>query len=328
MNALDPGTQHSMDGRMSPDIQAAFHIFAAHWRKVNKEWQYPAHTHPMFEINIVLQGSQQMTVGGQSYIQHSGDILFIRPSVLHSSLGTVSEDEMTYYCLHFDIDDLVLRRSLMTMDTVSLSGDTPELQAIRSSLDAIISSTILPDASDTQRGRLVTLNASLQLFTALSSWVLAALPSPARSTLPGVTEKTVALANAIEGLLQESVFTAAATGSRGGSIEDIAAKLGYSPSHCNRAFRQIYGLPPRQYLSDLIIRHAKLLLLDNSLSVESIAYRLGYRDVSHFSKQFKRWTGLPPMGYRQLTEEPGKTDGKALSATAQGIITKTPQTII
>lgn len=149
MNVLEPGTQHSMDGRMSPDIQAAFHIFAAHWRKVNREWQYPAHTHPMFEINIVLQGSQQMTVGGQSYIQHSGDILFIRPSVLHSSLGTVSEDEMTYYCLHFDIDDLVLRRSLMTMDTVSLSGDTPELQAIRSSLDAIISSTILPDASDT-----------------------------------------------------------------------------------------------------------------------------------------------------------------------------------
>lgn len=308
MNVLDPGTQHSVDGRMSPDIQAAFHIFAAHWRKVNREWQYPAHTHPMFEINIVLQGSQRMTVGGQSYLQRSGDILFIRPGVQHSSKGTDSEEDMSYYCLHFDIDDLVLRRSLLTMDTVSLSGDTPELAAIRSSLDAIISSTILPDASDAQRGRLVALNASLQFFAALSGWVLAALPSPARSTVPGVTEKTVALANAIEGLLQESVFTAASEGSRAGSIEDIAARLGYSPNHCNRAFRQIYGLPPRQYLSGLIIRHAKLLLLDNSLSVESIAYRLGYRDVSHFSKQFKRWTGLPPMGYRQLAEEPGKTN--------------------
>ncbi|WP_341347808.1 AraC family transcriptional regulator [Paenibacillus sp. FSL H3-0469] len=318
MNVLDPGTQHSMDGRMSPDVQAAFHLFAAHWRKVNKEWQYPAHTHPMFEINIVLQGSQHMAVGGHSYIQESGDILFIRPGVQHSSLGAAAGDEMSYYCLHFDIDDLVLRRSLMTMDTVSLSGDTPELKAIRASLDDIIRSTILPEASDAQRGRLVMLNASLQFFTALSGWVLAALPSPARSTLPGVTEKTVALANAMEGLLQESVFTAAASGSRAGSIEEIAARLGYSPNHCNRAFRQIYGLPPRQYLSDLIIRHAKLLLLDNSLSVESIAYRLGYRDVSHFSKQFKRWTGLPPMGYRQLTEEPGKTDDGVPLPRSQG----------
>ncbi|MOA61099.1 HTH-type transcriptional activator Btr [compost metagenome] len=62
-------------------------------------------------------------------------------------------------------------------------------------------------------------------------------------------------------------------------------------------------MSPRQYLSGLIIRHAKLMLLDNSLSVEAIAHRLGYRDVSHFSKQFKRWTGLPPMSYRQLTAE-------------------------
>lgn len=312
MNNYDPGTLHSVDGRMSPDLQAAFHIFAAHWRKINREWEYPVHTHPMFEINIALQGSQQMTVGGQTYIQHSGDILFIRPGVLHSSLGTDTGEEMTYYCLHFDIDDLVLRRSLLTMDTVSLSGDTPEQQAIRSALDAMISSTILSEASDSRRSRLAMLHASLQLFTALSGWVLAALPSASRSTVPGVTENTVALANAIEGLLQESVFTAAAAGSRAGSIEEIAAKLGYSPNHCNRAFRQIYGLPPRQYLSDLIIRHAKLMLLDNSLSVENIAHRLGYRDVSHFSKQFKRWTGLPPMGYRQLTEEPGKPDDRKL----------------
>ncbi|MNC59455.1 DNA-binding transcriptional regulator AraC [compost metagenome] len=69
-------------------------------------------------------------------------------------------------------------------------------------------------------------------------------------------------------------------------------------------------MSPRQYLSDLIIRHAKLLLLDNSLSVEAIAHRLGYRDVSHFSKQFKRWTGLPPMGYRRLTADPELSNDK------------------
>lgn len=304
MKSNEPGIQHSLDGRMSPDIQAAFHIFAAHWRKVSTQWQYPVHTHPMFEINIVLQGQQQMIVGGRPFTQQSGDILFIRPGVQHSSLGVDSGSEMTYYCLHFDIDDLTLRRALMTMDVVCLSGDTPELQSIRLALDKIISATILSEARDPQMGRLVTLNASLQLFTALSGWVLAETPSASLAALPGVTENTIALANAIEGLLQESVFTAAATGSRGGGIEGIAAQLGYSPNHCNRAFQQIYGLSPRQYLSDLIIRHAKLMLLDNTLTVETIAHRLGYRDVSHFSKQFKRWTGLPPMGYRRLTAEP------------------------
>lgn len=303
MNPIEPGIQNSIDGRMSADIQVAFHIFAAHWRKVNELWHYPEHTHPMFEINIALQGQQHMLVGGQSFVQHSGDILFIRPGVKHSSLGTDPGCEMTYYCLHFDIDDLTLRRSLLTADSVSLSGDTPELREIRSALDGIISSTILSESEDSHRNRLVTLHASLQLLTALSGWVLAEMPNAAGSTQSGVSENTVALANSIEGLLQASVFSAAATGERNGGIEGIAASLGYSPTHCNRTFHQIYGMSPRKYLSGLIIRQAKLLLMDNSLSVDSIAHQLGYRDVSHFSKQFKRWTGLPPMGYRRLTAE-------------------------
>lgn len=297
----DLAYHNSIDGQMSPDIQAAFHIFAAHWRKVNPDWKYPVHTHPMFEINVVLQGEQHMIVGSKSFVQRNGDILFIRPGVEHSSLGSNTDQDMTYYCLHFDIDDLILRRALLTADAVSLSGSTPELLAIRSALDVIINSSILSESRDTHRNRLITLHASLQLLTALSGWVLSEIPLLSTTE---ATENTVALANAIEGLLQESVSTAAVTGERGGGIENIAAKLGYSTSHCNRAFQQIYGMSPRQYLSRLIIRHAKLLLMDHSLSIESIAHRLGYRDVSHFSKQFKRWTGLPPMGYRRLTANP------------------------
>ncbi|SET09114.1 AraC family transcriptional regulator [Paenibacillus sp. NFR01] len=304
MSINEPGTLHSLDGRMSPDIQTAFHVYAAHWRKVDPKWSYPEHTHPMFEINVVLEGRQQMLVGNKAYTQAAGEIVFIRPGVPHSSLVADPEHEMTYYCMHFDINDLALRRALLKLDVVSLRGDTPEKQAFRRALDHVIRAAILTESGNVQRNRLVTLQASLQLFAALSGWVLAETPDAGPSVLAGVTENTVALAHAVEGLLQESVFTAAATQSRGGWIEEIAARLGYTPNHCNRAFRQIYGMSPRQYLSDLTIRHAKLLLLDNTLSVDTIAHRLGYRDVSHFSKQFKRWTGLPPMGYRRNAEEP------------------------
>jgi len=303
MIPIDPVTHHSIDNRMSPDIQAAFHIFAAHWRKVNSEWQYPEHSHSMFEINIVLQGQQKMTVGGVTFTQQTGEILFIRPGVRHSSLGSGSGHEMTYYCLHFDIDDLILRRALLTIDSVIISGDTPEHRAIRSALDNIISSTMQSEADHSHRNRLVTLHASLQFLAALTGWIVSVMPNPVQGANTAATENTLALANAVEGLLQESVFTAAATGERGGGIEAIAARLGYSSTHCNRAFNQIYGMSPRQYLSGLIIRQAKLLLMDNNLSVDTIAHRLGYRDVSHFSKQFKRWTGLPPMGYRRLSHD-------------------------
>ncbi|WP_055107193.1 AraC family transcriptional regulator [Paenibacillus ihumii] len=293
------GTPNTMDSIMSPDIQAAFRIYATHWRKVNAAWRYPVHQHRAFEINIVLEGEQHMTVAGRPFLQQAGDILFIRPGVEHSSQGSGGPEGMTYYALNFDIDDSSLRRSLMMADSVILTGDTAEIAEVRQALEDFIRSTISGE-SDTNRQRLNALRASLRLLTALSGWALSELPDNPPAYEPSPPENAILLANAIEKHLEELVCASAAGGEGRAGIEDIAAKLGYSPAHCNRVFRQVYGKSPRQYLSGLIIRQAKLLLLNYSLSVEVIALRLGYRDASHFSKQFKRWTGLSPQGYRKL----------------------------
>ncbi|HET8707420.1 MAG TPA: helix-turn-helix domain-containing protein [Pseudomonadales bacterium] len=34
------------------------------------------------------------------------------------------------------------------------------------------------------------------------------------------------------------------------------------------------------------------------LSVQEIAYTLGYNDVANFRRAFKRWEGVPPSEYR------------------------------
>jgi len=85
-------------------------------------------------------------------------------------------------------------------------------------------------------------------------------------------------------------------------IEKMASRLGYSPAYCNRVFQRVYGMSPRQYLTGLIIRQAKLLLINTELTIEGIAYQLGYRDISQFSKQFKRWMNLSPAAFRKLTK--------------------------
>jgi AraC-like DNA-binding protein len=84
-------------------------------------------------------------------------------------------------------------------------------------------------------------------------------------------------------------------------IEKIAEQLGYSSAYCNRVFRKAYGISPRQFMTTLQLRQARLILMDTSLSIEQIAIMLGYHDISHFSKHFKRWMNISPIAYRQLS---------------------------
>jgi transcriptional regulator GlxA family with amidase domain len=59
------------------------------------------------------------------------------------------------------------------------------------------------------------------------------------------------------------------------------------------------GLSPGEYLAHVRIQEASALLRDSDLSVLEIGTEVGLPDKSHFSKLFKRKTGLSPGAYRQ-----------------------------
>ncbi len=48
---------------------------------------------------------------------------------------------------------------------------------------------------------------------------------------------------------------------------------------------------------------AKQLVATTELSFTDIAFRLGFRDASNFSRVFRRWMGLSPSEYRQKEQQ-------------------------
>lgn len=84
-------------------------------------------------------------------------------------------------------------------------------------------------------------------------------------------------------------------------IQPIIASLGISPNYGLEVFQKIYQMSPRKYLSELKLQEAKILLQQPELSLNEIANRLGYKNLSHFSRQFKRWTGINPSAFRKKT---------------------------
>ena len=80
------------------------------------------------------------------------------------------------------------------------------------------------------------------------------------------------------------------------SLDDLATASGLSPFRLSRLFASSVGVPPHQYQLQLRVEQAKRLLLKGN-QVSDIAYQVGFFDLSHFSRHFKRYVGVSPGRY-------------------------------
>lgn len=79
--------------------------------------------------------------------------------------------------------------------------------------------------------------------------------------------------------------------------EQLSALTGMTTVYFRKLFTAVYGTSPINYLSEIRIRKAKQILKSDFGSISEVATSLGYCDVYHFSKAFKKSTGLSPMQY-------------------------------
>ena len=78
-------------------------------------------------------------------------------------------------------------------------------------------------------------------------------------------------------------------------IEDVARELGMSVSGFHHHFRAVTAMTPLQFQKQLRLQEARRLMLGEGLDAASAGYRVGYGDASHFTREYKRLFGAPPM---------------------------------
>ncbi len=79
-----------------------------------------------------------------------------------------------------------------------------------------------------------------------------------------------------------------------------AGQLHISPKYLSEILQAQLGKPAKILIDEYIAMEAKSLLRQTTMTVQEIAYSLGYEDASYFIKAFKKWEGLTPAAYKKL----------------------------
>ena len=87
------------------------------------------------------------------------------------------------------------------------------------------------------------------------------------------------------------------------SIEALSKMCNITPEYFRRIFKNIYGVSPVRYINNLKITMAKELLESKMYSVTEAANQAGYDEMSHFSREFKKATGVSPSEYKKSAQQ-------------------------
>lgn len=128
-----------------------------------------------------------------------------------------------------------------------------------------------------------------QARTALSEYY--ELPEDERSNLSGEEYVRLAIRYMQEHYMEDI------------DISQMASQLGFHSAYLTRLFGRYAGVTPLKYLTSLRISEAKRLLLDTTLPVSVVGERVGYPDQFHFSKTFRKATGLNPSAFRKQEKD-------------------------
>lgn len=83
------------------------------------------------------------------------------------------------------------------------------------------------------------------------------------------------------------------------TIEEMAKSVELSADHFLRSFAATTGRTPHQWVTEMRIERAKLLMCDSSSPITEIALEIGYSSPAHFSSRFRQIVGLSPSEWRK-----------------------------
>jgi DNA-binding response OmpR family regulator len=87
------------------------------------------------------------------------------------------------------------------------------------------------------------------------------------------------------------------------NVEMLAQSVGLGRVQLHRKLKEMTGIPTGEFVRNLRLKQAAILLKEKKINVTQIAYAVGFTNQTHFSTAFKKFYGVSPREYIQQFDE-------------------------
>jgi AraC-like DNA-binding protein len=274
--------RRSFSGGPAVRVRPVFDDF--HLLEVRARHEYPLHQHANYELILVEQGPYLCLLNGRELQLDAGSILVIKPGDRHSDHLRPGQ---RHFVLHFHLERGAAGEAVVDLFRSSVN---PRLQVCRGrhqSELALLHELQREAESGAEFASAVQDSLLEALFWRTVRHLAPGALSPALRRLP----QRELLRERIGQLFQDHVTEAC-------SATEFASMLGVSRRQFQELCRRHFGMSPaRLFLQARIHRAGELLR--TGLRVKEVSEQLGFANPYHFSRAYRRITGVPPSTHAQ-----------------------------
>lgn len=256
----------------------------------------PPHRHEYFTVIFVKSACGSHMIDFTDFDMLPGMVFFVSPGQVHQVLvnNPNPKGDVIMFSPEFLTKNYISEEFISNLGLFYDLAGTPPIKLSRPGIEklAAISDNIKTAFESDSVFKLDMIASYLKLFLIECNHY-----APQRlSENPQALQSGKSLLKAFKNLLEKNYH-------HWHKVNQYAAALHTSPDYLNKVLKSAIGKTAKEYITNRLITEAKRLVIHTSNTNKEVAYALGFDDPGHFSKLFKKETGMAFTEFRkQLVE--------------------------
>lgn len=247
------------------------------------------HFHDSYEMYYILKGKKLYFINDKLYKAEKGDLVIVNPHDVHKT-SSIEKSEAERILINFRYEFM---EELFKAQKVALLPFEKGSRRLRLNVKEQfqienILSGIIKECETMEYGYVSSVKA--MLFTLLINVYRINFKQETVEDTPSssIEKKVLDVVNYICSNFQNDI-----------TLNSIANKFYLSPSYLSRVFKKITAFHMSEYIQIVRVKEAQRLLRETNSKVIEISEKVGFTQIAHFNKTFRKITNTTPLKYRK-----------------------------